>query len=525
MQPMQLFQNASFISCEERSQICSVLVEDKGKIIYLGNSIPEKYGAIVRHDLNGMCVVPAFADTHIHFQSFSLFYSTLDTRIATDFDELAEIIRRYVAEHPREKAVLGFGSSAHTIKERRLPSLNDLDRITEHPLLIVKYDGHAAVANSTLIKNLPPSVQNTNGFDPITGWFYQESFYKVVNHITRSVPIFKILKSMIHGSDYMARKGIGLVHPVEGVGFPLDIDIDIMRVAAWGLPQNFRTFFQTMDLRKVQRRKLPRVGGCFATALDGCFGSQDAALKEPYNNNASNRGVLFHPQEKVTEFVKRANRAGLQVAMHAVGDAAVEQALNAYENALSDFPRENHRHVIIHADIMNDAQIERTASMGLCVALQTPFLYWEQEPMEYLESLLGKRLKNFVPLKSMIDAGIILGNGSDGPCTYPDPIFGMHAACNHPNVEQRIRPLDALKMATNWPAQISFDENERGTLSVGKSADFVVLDRHVLDIPVETIKDTQVQSLYLSGRLYKGQKDSALHLLMKSIGEKALSLL
>ena len=101
---------------------------------------------------------------------------------------------------------------------------------------------------------------------------------------------------MISGSDYMARRGIGLIHTVEGVGFPLDMDVDLMRIASLGLPQKFRTYFQTMDIRKVRRRKLPCIGGCFTTALDGCFGSEDAALTSPYTNAPGNRGVLFYSQ-------------------------------------------------------------------------------------------------------------------------------------------------------------------------------------------------------------------------------------
>ncbi|MBN2010221.1 amidohydrolase [candidate division KSB1 bacterium] len=517
---MQLFKNANFISCENVNQIHNVLVEDKGKIIFLGDTIPEKFNNIPQHDLNGACVVPAFADTHIHFESFSLFHSTLDTRNASNFDELAALINKYIKDHPNEKVILGFGSSAHTVKEKRLPTLSDLDNITSHPILLIKYDGHAAVANSALLKKLPSSVLNTNGFDRVTGSFFHESFYEVVNYITKSVSIFTVLKNMIGGSDYMARKGIGLIHTVEGVGFALDADVDVMRIAARGLPQHVRTYFQTMDTQKVLRRKLPCIGGCFATALDGCFGSLDAALKEPYTNNHTNTGVLFYPQKTVTEFVKTANCAGLQIAMHAIGDAAVEQALNAYETALTDFPRKDHRHVIIHADLMNNAMIERAAKLQLGIALQTPFLDWAQEPLEYLESILGERLQYLIPVKSMIDAGIMVANGSDGPCTLPDPIFGIHAACNHPNSDQRISPLDALKTVTNWAAKFSFDENERGTLTVGKSADFVVLDQELLSIPVEKIKDTQIKALYLSGQPYSGQTDSAVNLLMKSIKNK-----
>jgi predicted amidohydrolase YtcJ len=520
---MQVFENASFISCEDANRIYSILVEQNGKIVYLGDSLPEKYGHATRHNLGGMCVVPAFADTHIHFETFSMFHSGLDTRNAGDFDALSRTIKEYIETHPSEKIVLGFGSSEHTVREKRLPVRTDLDAITPRPVLIIKYDGHAAVANSSLLEKLPPSVTNARGFDKTTGTFHQDSFYRAAACFTKSVPVSRVFKNMIRGSDYMARKGIGLVHTVEGVGFALDIDVDIMRFAAWGLPQSFRTYFQTMDLRKVLRRKLPRVGGCFATALDGCYGSRDAALKEPYLDDRSNRGVLFYTQEAVTEFVKKANRAGLQVAMHAVGDAAVEQALCAFESALSDFPRKDHRHVIIHADLITDDMIARAASLGLCIALQTPFLHWPQEPWGHLESLVGKRIKNFIPLRSLIDAGIVLGNGSDGPCTYPDPVFGIHAACNHPNTDQRISPLEALKMSTYWPAKISFDEKERGTLSIGKRADFVVLDRNLLDIPVEKIKDARIVATYLSGRRHQSRKDSAIQLLMDCLKNKMLS--
>ena len=100
--------------------------------------------------------------------------------------------------------------------------------------MIIKYDGHAAVANSALINQLPSAVLNATGFDPETGWFFHQSFYQAVNHITKSVSLFTVLKNMIAGSDYLARKGIGLVHTAEGVGFSLDLDVDIMRLASLG---------------------------------------------------------------------------------------------------------------------------------------------------------------------------------------------------------------------------------------------------------------------------------------------------
>ncbi len=261
--------------------------------------------------------------------------------------------------------------------------------------------------------------------------------------------------------------------------------------------------FQTMTLRKVLRRKLPRIGGCFATALDGCFGSTDAALRDPYAHDQTNRGMLFYPQAQVNEFVRTANREGLQVAVHVIGDAAVEQALNAFDHALADFPRTDHRHILIHAVLMHPDQIERCLKLGLCIALQTPFLHWPLEPAEYLESILGDRVNRLKPLNDLIPAGIPAASGSDAPCTTPDPVFGMFAACTHPNPDQRISVLDALKMHTSKPAYLTFDENERGTLTPGKKADFVVLDRNPLETSPDGLNEIRVKDVWFGGHIFR----------------------
>ena len=520
---MKIFTNADFISCEDDNRVFRTLIEDNGRIVHTGDTIPDNYADCPVENLNSKCVVPAFADTHIHFESFSFFHSSLDCRTASDFDELAGMIQTHRARS-KEKLILGFGCSAHSLREKRLPERADLDTMTAHPLMIIKYDGHAAVANTALINKLPSGVLSDKGFDPKTGWFFHQSYYHAVNHISKSVSLFTVLKNLIAGSDYLARKGIGLVHTAEGVGFPLDLDVDIMRLASLGLPQQYRTYFQTMDVQKALRRNMPRIGGCFATALDGCFGSEDAALTLPYNNNSNNRGVLFYTQTQVNAFVQEANRAGLQVAMHAIGDAAVEQALIAYEHAMKDFPRSDHRHVLIHADLMTPALIEKAAALGIAVALQTPFLYWPQEPVAYLETILGNRMNQLIPLKSMLKAGLLLANGSDGPCTLPDPVLGIHAACNHPNPNERISALDALRMHTHWGAKLSFDEKERGTLTEGKAADFVVLDQNPLTVTIEKIKEIQIEALYLNGTKYSGPHTGSTGLLMTCVRNKTKSL-
>lgn len=514
---MKIFQNGRFISLDDKNSVHSILIEEAGRIVFLGDVIPEKYrhGAVI--DLDGRAVVPAFVDTHLHFASFAYFLSAVDVREASSLFALGEMIRHYEEAHPREKTILGFGAGGHHLSAGEVPDRAALDRITSRPLMLVKYDGHAAVCNSALLGRLPGSVKSAPGYDGASGWLYQQAFYDGVNFITKSVSPARLFKNFLAGADYLAGKGIGLVHTAEGVGFPLDLDVDLMRFAARGLPLDFRVYFQTLDEKKVLKRGMPRIGGCFACALDGCFGSEDAALREPYSNNPASSGCLFYSQEEINDFVKRANRRELQIALHAIGDRAIEMAIAAYEAALADYPRADHRHIIIHADLMTPDLLERAARIGLHLAVQPAFLCWPQEPWEYLEKLLGGRIKNLIPLKAMRDYGLIIGGGSDAPCTLPDPLAGIYAACNHPHPDQRLSVADALRLFTSWAARLSFDEKDRGTLEVGKRADLAVLTANPLTSPMEQLKDISVADLYLGGKRHVKSTGSPLGLCFNSI--------
>lgn len=514
---MKAFINGKFLSCEDNNQRFSVLVENKGRIVYTGDTLPQAYTRAKKIDLAGRCVVPGFADTHMHFESYALFASTVDVRDAKNFNEIKSLLTGYIAKNPKAAFVPAYGCSAHTVEEKRLPERADLDKMTDVPVLIVKYDGHAAVANSALINTFPSKVTEDPGFNKETGWMYQNAFYEGVNCITAKVPVISLLKGMSAAAKGLAKKGITYIHSVEGVGYKNDIDIDTLRAIRFGLPPAYRIFFQTMDVDKVTKRKMKRIGGCFSLALDGCFGSEDAALSKPYTNNSDNFGFLAYTQEQVNDFCIRANRAGLQITMHAIGDVAVEQAVIAYETALKDTPRKDHRHIIIHADLIPEALQTRAAALGITVALQPAFLDWKQEPGSYLEKILGDRVQGMLPLRSMLDKGILLTAGSDAPCTLPDPIMGIYQCCNHFNPAERVTALEALKMHTAWAAKSSFDEADRGTLAKGKIADMVVLSKDILEIPPAQIKDVKVEKVFLAGKEFMGGSDSPLALIFRAL--------
>lgn len=518
---MKLYTNAQFITCEQENQIYSAMAVDKGRIVGLGKEkeLVAAYPHATQVDLGGKVVTPAFGDTHMHFASLCLFENTFYLMDVKDFDEAAATVRAYAESHKKTKILMGYGCSAHTVAEGCLPKRKDLDVWSERPLIIVKYDGHAAVCNSAMIALFSDAVKNDPHFDAESGWLYQTAFYNGVNEATAFVPTMDIIRGLGSGADYLASVGIGMVHSVEGVGFKNDIDVDMMKILAPGLPQAFRLFFQTMDLAKVKKHGFQRVGGCFKLALDGCFGSEDAALLEPYANDAANSGVLNYRQEEVNAFTIGANREGWQITIHAIGNAAVEQCITAYEAAYADRPWEDARHVMIHCCLAGEEQLRRAAKIKLCLAMQSPFIFWKQEPDEYLCSILGReRTDSLNPLGTAHRLGMVVGDGSDGPCTRPQPLRGMACAVNHPNPKERISRLEALRMITANPAYITHDEKDRGTLTVGKIADFVVLGDNPLT--AEDIEHIPVEALYLHGKKYRAEKPGALKILCRAIGRK-----
>jgi len=176
----------------------------------------------------------------------------------------------------------------------------------------------------------------------------------------------------------------------------------------------------------------------------------------------------------------------------------------AIEEALKDFPRKDHRHTIIHACLISPEDLEKCAKLRIGITLQPGFLISPLEPVEYLEEILGPRIKTGSPLGDMIDSGIHLSTGSDAPVTYPDPIEAIYGACNHPYAAgQSVSIQQALKMATYEVAWTSFDEHQRGSLEQNKVADMVVLNQNPLKMEPKNLLKLKADQLYLSGKIYQ----------------------
>lgn len=515
--------HGDILTVNGKDEVCSWLVEDGGKIVFVGNELPERYRGAELVELGGKALCPSFADTHQHLASFSAFHAGLNVMDAASNREISEMVRDFV-RRSSAKTLIAFGASPYSVEEGRLLSRAELDAVCpDRPMMVVKYDGHACIINTPLLKKLEKKLAPLRGYHPDTGEMNQEAFFKVSDYITNSLSPMELVKNLQNAVDFEASRGIGMVHTVSGIGFVVNLDITLEQFFARSLTNGFqvRVFPQSLDIRAATRRKLPRIGGCFACALDGCFGSHDAAMNEPYTDDGAG-GVLYYSDEKVTEFCKKANRAGLQIEMHAIGDRAFDQAARALRAALDDFPREDHRHGIIHACLPTETGLQICRDYHIQLPVQSAFINWKQEPDAYLERILGaERTAALNPLRTFWDMGIRICAGSDAPCTAPNPVDWIDKAVNHANPAQALTVPEALRMCTINGYRATFDEAERGSLEVGKIADMVMLSENPCKMEPARLHELRVEQLLLGGKPYEGCRRGVAGAMLKGMFSRA----
>lgn len=518
---MKLYEG-TILTVDSHDSVARYLVENEGRIVYVGNKLPKEYAGLQKIELGSRVACPAFVDTHEHLASFATFHAGLNVMNARSNEEIKLMVADF-ARSSEAKTLIAFGASPHSVLEHRLLTRTELDEACpDKPIMMVKYDGHACVVNSLLLDETSSRASKLRGFHVDSGEMNQEAFFAVSEYITASLSIPELVGSIQRAIDYLAAKGIGMVHTVSGVGFAGDLDVSLEKWLGRSAQHGFqvRVFAQSFDVNVALKRKLPRIGGCFACALDGCFGSKDAALVEPYLGSGD-QGVLYYSDETVIDFCKKANRAGLQIEMHAIGDAAFNQACRAIKAALDDFWREDHRHGIIHACLPTEEGLNICRDYGIQFPMQTSFIDWPQEPDSYLRQILGEeRASRLNPLRAYWDAGIRLSAGSDAPCTDPDPILWMQRACNHSEPSQSLTPQEALRMCTYNGAWATFDEDEFGSLEVGKRASMALLSGNPYELGPKHLGDIRVEGLILDGEPYVPQSQGFLSAVLKGIVSK-----
>src|SRR2546426_471482 len=282
--------------------------------------------------------------------------------------------------------------------------------------------------------------------------------------------------------------GVTTVHCLEGGRLIGDPDVKDFIAHQHSLPVSTVLYYQIMDLDRILDLGLPRIGGC--VLIDGSPAAHTGALYESYADRPDTIGPEYFSQQELNDWVFPCHRAGLQIAVHATSERAIGQMLAAYQNAPARFPRAGHRHRIDHFYFPRREQVWKAAQLGVLAGVQPYFAEGFREM--YLKRLGPERAQRVHPYRWFWDAGAVAGGGSDSFVTPIRPLWGIHAAVNHFIPEQRIGVREAVLMFTRNNAYLGFEEDQAGSLRVGKRGDVVVLSDDLFNVAWETIKNVLV---------------------------------
>ncbi len=500
--------NGHILTLSERDIPRGALRIADGKIIQIiEGELPRKNLSLDRMiDLKGKTVLPGFIDSHVHVIFTGLSLNSVDLSDAKSIDNVLEIVRGRVLKTERGEWVFGTNLTYRNLKEKRNPTMDEIDRISEeNPIWLISDTCHSSVTNSIGFQKIglpedAPGVEK----DPITqkptgGFVTDPAHFGVSRRILASLKK-EIIQDMIKiVSHTAATRGVTTLHAMDGSP-DSDRNFLILLETIPKMPIKIVPYFQTMDVDRVLELGLPRIGGCLT--LDGAWSEHTVALKEPYNDMPESYGMLFYTDQQIEGFVQRAHEAGLQIAMHAVGDRAIDQLLNSYEKTLEKIPRIDHRHRIEHFSLPMPHHIQRAKSLGLVVSMQPMFSYnWggpEGVYVQYLGKDRARRIENY---RFLLDKGIKVCGGSDSPVTPIDPIRGIHAAVNNPFFDHRVSTEEALLMFTYNGAWATHEENLKGSIEVGKSADLVVLTENPKTLTSENLLRNEVAMTLVDGKI------------------------
>ncbi len=272
------------------------------------------------------------------------------------------------------------------------------------------------------------------------------------------------------------------------------------------LPIDIVIFNQLTDIKKTLSQGLPRIGGDIL--IDGTIGSRTAALSQPYADAPDEHGILYFDKKELEEFVVEAHSKGLQISVHAIGDAAIEQILTAYEKAQKEYYRENHRHRIEHFSLPAPSHIERSIKLGIIHSLQVswckPWVYTQDS----LPTRLGVDRSDYAhPVGSIIlNMGRICG-GSDSPIVPVNPMAGIFGTVNHFRPEERLSRMAGLSFFTTQAAYSCFEENIKGRIAPGYNADIAILNSDFFETPSDELENIKVITTLVKGEVKYSIRD------------------
>ncbi|MCI0457011.1 MAG: amidohydrolase [Gemmataceae bacterium] len=460
-------------------------------------------------DLKGRRVVPGFHDSHVHLLGGGTRLSQVSLTDAKDEAEFGRRLREFDRKLPRDRWMLGGGWDHDRTFGGKLPTAELIDKyVPDRPVFLRRYDGHMGVVNTRVLKMAgitsetpdPPGgvVVRKPGTKEPTGALRNRAM-NLIGDLLPPITESEIAEAVRAALAEARKYGITSVQDMDGSSAAA------RRILLRVLQQARRTGQLTLRIRLYwplrEWRSLADVGiavgfgdewieiGSLKDFIDGSLGSSTAKMFEPYEHEPASTGIFVTPLARLRDDIQAADRAGLAVAVHAIGDRGNQEMLDLFaEVSKKNGPRDR-RFRIEHAQHLRPADYRRFAELGVVASMQP---YHIIDDGRWAEGRIGKkRCASSYALRSLLDAGAKVAFGSDWSVAPLNPLLGIDAAVNRRTLdgknpggwfpEQKITVAEAVEAYTLTSAYGAFQEKERGSLEAGKLADLVVLSRDIFD--------------------------------------------
>ena len=515
----------------------SALAVRGSRIVFVGSDAEAKAltGSATRVvDLQGKTVIPGIIDAHAHLLGLGTSLRNVNLVGATSY---AEVVSRVAARARTVKPgewILGRGWDQTRWATNAFPTHEDLSRaLPNNPVVLSRIDGHAVLANARAMElaGITASTPDPVGGRIIrdasgapTGVFVdnaEELVSKAIPASSREEKRRAILAAIAECNRY----GLTAIHDAGQDAATIGIYEQLAQAGEF----NLRNYVMLSDpggraaaLRNPYLTRGPQNalygGRLWVRAIklyaDGALGSRGAALLAPYSDEPANSGLLVSQPSHITMMAELGLRRGFQINVHAIGDRGNRIALDAIGSALNRIPRAGHRFRVEHAQVISADDIPRFAQLGVIPSMQATH---QTSDMRWAEARVGpQRIRGAYAWRSLLNTGVVIPNGTDFPVEEVNPMLTFHAAVTRQDPagtpaggwypEQKMTREEALQSITIWAAYAGFQESVIGSITPGKYADFVVLDRDIMRVPDNELHGTRVLSTWLGGkRVYHSQ--------------------
>ena len=469
----------------------------------------------------GRLVTPGFIDTHVHFISGGFNLSSVQLRDAPTPQVFIDRIAEFARGLEPGVWILG-GDWDHEQWGGALPRRDWIDSVTaENPVWVNRLDGHMALANTAALTaaGVTADTEEVDGGtieryeDGEPAGILKDNAMFLVGRVIPNAPDAMKDRALDSAMGYAAAQGVTSVHDMGSWG---NLEVFERARSEGRLKTRIYAAVPLWDWKTLEARvdstgrgdEWVRIGG-LKGFVDGSLGSHTAAFMEPFTDAPDDRGLLISKEEDLYAWASGADRAGLHVMVHAIGDRAIRLQLDIFERVAEENGPRDRRFRIEHAQHIDPADITRFAALDVIPSMQP---YHAIDDGRWAEKVIGpQRIKTTYAFRSLLDTGARLALGSDWSVAPATPIEGIYAAVTRRTLddlnpdgwvpEQKITVEEALRGYTLDAAYASYEEDFKGSLEPGKLADFVIMDRDLTAIPPEEIREAKVDLTVVGGRI------------------------